>query len=173
MVKRKPKELSKELAPTRKFVCPVPVQEQLIAKRSAGMPLRQLAQWLSETHGIHYSHITLMRFLDRMGLARKALTEQIITPFVEKSLQSDVEILEASVARLRDLAKRAKEAGNLEEELKIMDRINKFLTLSFKVKGIGVEDKVNATHINVGPGNTVSLSVNNLDQELQALLTDF
>lgn len=103
------------------------------AKITEGKTLREISKWLLDEHNVSYSYVSLSRLIKRKSETRKEMADAIIKPFMEKTLASDLELLENSLAELREIIKKAKKPL---DKLRAYDRLDKFLKLSFKVKGI-------------------------------------
>lgn len=112
-----------------------------IQERSAiGHSLRQIQEWLA-TQGIKYSHVSISRVVKKNRTERHELTKEILRPLLEKQLTNDLDILAAMIQECQTTITLAKADGDERLKLNAMDRMEKFLRMSFKVKGIETDDE--------------------------------
>lgn len=114
-----------------------------IQERAAiGQSLRQIQEWLAN-QGIKYSHVSISRVIKKQRKQRETLSQEILRPLLEKQLTNDLDILAAMIEECQTTIKLAKAKGDERLKLHAMDRMDKFLRMSFKVKGIETEDDAN------------------------------
>lgn len=112
-----------------------------IQERSAiGHSLRDIKEWLLKEKQISYSRVSISRVINKQRAMRKELTEEIMRPILAEKINNDLEILDAMIEECKATISMAKVKGDQRLKLGAMDRMDKFLRLSFKVKGIETED---------------------------------
>lgn len=113
-----------------------------IQERSAiGQSLRQIQEWLLNDQGIKYSHVSISRLISRTHKKREKMSQEILRPLLEKQLTNDLDILSSMIEECQTTIKLAKAKGDERLKLHAMDRMDKFLRMSFKVKGINADDE--------------------------------
>lgn len=112
-----------------------------IQERAAmGHSLREISKWLKDKHDIVYSHISVKKVIDKNRKMRHEISQEILKPILEKRLTTDLDILESAIKECQDTIELAKSKGDQKMKMAALDRLDKFLRLSFKVKGIETED---------------------------------
>lgn len=112
-----------------------------IQERSAiGHSLRDISKWLKTAHNIDYSHLSVKRVVDKQRKERYVLSEEILRPILEKRLTSDMDMLDKALAECLLTIDLAKSKGDQKLKMQALDRLDKFLRISFKVKGVPVDD---------------------------------
>lgn len=114
-----------------------------IQERSAtGHSLRQIQDWLAK-QGIKYSHVSISRVIKKSRQARHEITTDILRPLLKEHLTNDMDILSNMIAECQTTIDIAKTKGDQRLKLNAMDRMEKFLKMSFKLKGINTDDEAN------------------------------
>ncbi len=112
-----------------------------IQDRSAiGHSCRQIRDWLLKEYNITYSYVSVSKVINKSRSIRQQISEDILRPILEKRLTNDMEILDEALSDCRETIAFAKKNKDKALLLKSLDRLDKFLRISFKVKGVAVDD---------------------------------
>lgn len=140
-------------APPSTFVPPTPITPDLqleIQNRAAvGWSARQISDWLLAEKGIKYSHVSVARRIKRSRSERKQYSEEILKPYLEKTLTSDLDLLEEIIRDARKVLKEAQKSVEPRLVLAAIDRLDKLLNTRRKFCGIDDSEDDNTETLDI------------------------
>lgn len=125
----------------QKFLEPEMVLE-ITNKAAMGWSYRQIQDWLMKQHNIKYSHVSIGRCVQKSIRKRKEYTEDILKPYLEKSLTSDLELLQDLIRDANKIKKDAMKTGEHRLALSATDRLTKLVDMRLKMSGAHKEDTI-------------------------------
>jgi hypothetical protein len=124
---------------TDKMITPEMVLD-VTNKAATGWSYRQIANWLLTTHNIKYSHVSVARCVNQHIGKRRKLSEEILKPYLEKSLTSDLDLLDDLVKEAKRVMKFAKQTNEPRLVLSAIDRLTKLADMRLKMSGAQRDD---------------------------------
>lgn len=109
-------------------------------KAAMGWSYRQIQDWLLAQHQIKYSHVSIGRCVKKAISQRKQYTEEILKPYLEKSLTSDLDLLEDLIRDANRIKKDALKNNEPRLALAATDRLTKLVDIRLKMSGAHKED---------------------------------
>lgn len=115
------------------------LQLEIQNRAAVGWSARQISDWLHNEHGIKYSHVSVNRRIKKYRSERKQYSEEILKPYLEKTLTADLELLDEIIKDARKVLKDAQKVGEPRLVLSAIDRLDKLLNT--RRKFVGIDDK--------------------------------
>lgn len=109
-------------------------------KHAAGWSYRQISDWLMTAHKVKYSHVSVARAVQQNISKRRQLSEDILKPYLEKSLTSDLELLQDLIRDASRIKKEAMKSGEPRLALAAIDRLTKLADMRLKMSGAHKEE---------------------------------
>lgn len=141
---KKPDNLALVPAPPKSaYVAPTPITPDILLemqnRAAVGWSTRQISEWLMKEKGIKYSHISVAKRIKKSRSERKQYSEEILKPYLEKTLTSDLDLLDEIIKDARKVLKDAQKGNEPRLVLSAIDRLDKLLNT--RRKFCGIEDK--------------------------------
>lgn len=114
-------------------------------KAAMGWSYRQIQDWLMTQHKIKYSHVSIGRCVKKALSQRRQYTEEILKPYLEKSLTSDLDLLEDLIKDANRIKKDAMKSGEHRLALAATDRLTKLVDIRLKMSGAHKESSSQET----------------------------
>ena len=113
---------------------------EITNKSALGWSFRQISDWLMKAHKIKYSHVSVARVVRQNVAQRRTLSEDILKPYLEKSLTSDLELLNDLIRDANRIKKEAMKNGEPRLALAATDRLTKLVDIRLKLSGAHKEE---------------------------------
>ncbi len=119
----------------------VEVERDILKRSVDGSSCREIAEWLQKRHGIKKSREAISKLVSGHRKERGEVAKSVVREHLQRTLPSDLAILDEQVRSLRQLAQTTrKKPKEIDQHLRVVDRLLRVIDTKLHYSGADTPD---------------------------------